>query len=77
MELNPRFYSTTAMRAAFGYNEVAMALGFYLDGQEPAASTIRKGRARRVAVDRVELEFDSRVDAGHKFADDGAGRAIC
>jgi len=65
LEINPRFSSTTAMRAAFGYNEAAMALDFYLDEREPDIPTVQKGRARRVAADQVELEFDSRVDAGH------------
>jgi carbamoyl-phosphate synthase large subunit len=56
LEINPRFSSSSSLRAAFGYNEGRMALEYYLDGKDPAPPEIRFGRAWRVAGDRVELD---------------------
>lgn len=53
LEINPRFSSSTSLRAAFGYNEAALAVQFYLTGEEPAAPTITRGRGWRYYEDLV------------------------
>ncbi len=55
LEINPRFSSSTSLRAAFGYNEAGMALDFYLYGREPAAPEIKRGRGWRYSEDLVVL----------------------
>jgi carbamoyl-phosphate synthase large subunit len=54
LEINPRFSSSTSLRAAFGYNEAAMSLDFYLDKRRPDTPTIVPGRAWRYYRDMVE-----------------------
>ena len=51
MEINPRFSSSTSIRAGFGYNEAEMTIAFYLDGLEPIARVTESGRAWRYAAD--------------------------
>ncbi|WP_434601478.1 ATP-grasp domain-containing protein [Pseudomonas sp. Z4-7] len=53
LEINPRISSTSSMRRAFGYNEAAMCLDFYLDGKTPAQPTIRSGFAVRYIEDFI------------------------
>ncbi|NKN34905.1 ATP-grasp domain-containing protein [Agrobacterium sp. a22-2] len=53
LEINPRFSSSTSLRAAFGYNEAALAVQFYLTGEEPEAPTITRGRGWRYYEDLV------------------------
>lgn len=53
LEINPRFSSSTSLRAAFGYNEAALAVQFYLMGEEPEAPTITRGRGWRYYEDLV------------------------
>lgn len=53
LEINPRFSSSTSLRAAFGYNEALMALDFYMDGIKPSVPSIRKGRGWRYSEDIV------------------------
>lgn len=53
LEINPRFSSSTSLRAAFGYNEALMAVEFYLWGRRPTVPTIRPGRAWRYYQDHV------------------------
>ncbi|MEY2597981.1 MAG: hypothetical protein RLZZ142_240 [Verrucomicrobiota bacterium] len=53
LEINPRISSSTAIRAAFGYNEALMAVDFFLDGKLPAQPTLRQGRAVRYAEECV------------------------
>ncbi|HEV7306871.1 ATP-grasp domain-containing protein [Ensifer sp.] len=53
LEINPRFSSSTSLRAAFGYNEAEMALDYYLYGKRPEEPDIRPGRAWRYAEDLV------------------------
>ncbi|MBZ8119935.1 ATP-grasp domain-containing protein [Roseovarius sp. LXJ103] len=56
LEINPRISSATSIRTAFGYNESAMALGFFLDGQIPTQPLIRSGRAVRYIDEHVFYE---------------------
>lgn len=60
LEINPRISSSTSLRAAFGYNEAAMAVAYYLDGQLPMQPDIRQGHAVRYIEDHVV--FDERPD---------------
>jgi carbamoyl-phosphate synthase large subunit len=60
LEINPRISSATSLRAAFGYNEAEMTVGYYLGGHLPEQPPIRKGRAVRYIEDHVE--FDDRPD---------------
>lgn len=53
LEINPRFSSSTSLRAAFGYNEAAMAVDYYLRGNRPSAPDIRPGRGWRYYEDYV------------------------
>lgn len=53
LEINPRFSSSTSLRAAFGYNEAAMAVDYYLRGDRPSAPDIRPGRGWRYYEDYV------------------------
>lgn len=53
LEINPRFSSSTSLRAAFGYNEAALAVQFYLMGEVPDAPTISRGRGWRYYEDLV------------------------
>lgn len=55
LEINPRFSSSTSLRAAFGYNEAGMALDFYLYGRQPAIPEIKRGRGWRYSEDLVVL----------------------
>src|SRR5690606_26867367 len=41
LEINPRISSTTSMRTAFGYNEAAMCVDYYLHGLLPAQPRVR------------------------------------
>tara|TARA_B100000959_G_C14985313_1_gene625314 strand:- start:3008 stop:3976 length:969 start_codon:yes stop_codon:yes gene_type:complete len=59
LEINPRFSSSTIMRTRFGYNEAAMALEHYLRSCEPPSPVIRFGRAQRLGINRVQMEFDN------------------
>ncbi|WP_275788481.1 ATP-grasp domain-containing protein [Pararhizobium gei] len=53
LEINPRFSSSTSLRAAFGYNEAAMAVEWYLHGRKPAPPQITPGRGWRYYEDYV------------------------
>ncbi len=53
LEINPRFSSSTSLRAAFGYNEAAMSVDFFLHGRRPDAPEIRSGRGWRYYEDLV------------------------
>jgi carbamoyl-phosphate synthase large subunit len=47
LEINPRISSSTSIRAAFGYNESAMAVDYYLEQRMPIQPEIKRGRAVR------------------------------
>ncbi|MCV9962647.1 ATP-grasp domain-containing protein [Pararhizobium sp. BT-229] len=53
LEINPRFSSSTSLRAAFGYNEAAMSVEFYLHGRKPQMPDILPGRGWRYYEDYV------------------------
>lgn len=56
LEINPRISSSTSIRAAFGYNESAMALDYFLDQREPSQPAIRRGRAVRYTDEQIFYE---------------------
>ena len=53
LEINPRVSSSTSIRAAFGYNESAMAVDFFLLGKPPTPPDIRLGRAVRYVDEHI------------------------
>jgi carbamoyl-phosphate synthase large subunit len=53
LEINPRISSSTAIRTAFGYNESAMALDYFLDQRVPVQPAIRRGRAVRYTDEHI------------------------
>ncbi|MGH8384630.1 MAG: ATP-grasp domain-containing protein [Pseudomonas sp.] len=58
LEINPRISSTSSMRTAFGYNEAAMCLEFYLKKRVPVQPSIRKGFAVRYIEDHIVYDRD-------------------
>ncbi|WP_291993478.1 ATP-grasp domain-containing protein [Candidatus Accumulibacter sp. ACC003] len=58
LEINPRVSSTTSIRTAFGYNEAAMSLGFFLHGKLPVQPRIMDGFAVRFIEDYVVHDRD-------------------
>ncbi|CAN5769019.1 ATP-grasp domain-containing protein [soil metagenome] len=56
LEINPRISSATSIRAAFGYNESAMAVDYYLEKKNPSQPLIRRGRAVRYTEDFIFYE---------------------
>lgn len=51
LEINPRFSSSTSMRAMFGYNESKMIVDFYEKGILPTQPTLRSGKVIRFIED--------------------------
>lgn len=58
LEINPRISSTSSMRTAFGYNEAAMCVEFYLQNKMPVQPIIRNGFAIRYIEDHVIYDRD-------------------
>jgi len=58
LEINPRISSTSSMRTAFGYNEAAMCIEFYLEQRIPAQPLIRDGFAVRYIEDHIVYDRD-------------------
>jgi len=58
LEINPRISSTSSMRRAFGYNEAAMCLDFFLARKAPAPPEIRPGFAVRYIEEHVVYDRD-------------------
>ena len=56
LEINPRISSATSIKTAFGYNECAMAVDYFLRGMEVAQPVLRKGRAMRYVEDFVQYD---------------------
>ncbi len=56
LEINPRISSSTAIRTAFGYNESAMALEYFLNQHVPIQPTIRGGHAVRYIDEQIFYE---------------------
>lgn len=61
LEINPRISSATSMRMAFGFNESAMAVDYYLDGVVPTQPPIKPGRAVRYLEDYI-YAYEDRAD---------------
>lgn len=60
LEINPRISSSTSIRSAFGYNEAAMCVAYYIEGAHISQPEIRQGTALRyiedwVSYDRTDL----------------------
>lgn len=56
LEINPRISSSTSIRSAFGYNESAMAVDFYLEHRKPIQPEIKRGRAVRYTDEHIFYE---------------------
>lgn len=56
LEINPRISSSTSIRAAFGYNESAMAVDYFIDHQTPTQPEIKRGRAVRYTEEYIFYE---------------------
>lgn len=56
LEINPRISSSTSIRTAFGYNESAMAMDYFLDQCNPVQPAIRRGRAVRYIDEQIFYE---------------------
>lgn len=56
LEINPRISSSTSIRTAFGYNESAMAVDYYLSNKLPAQPKIKYGKASRYIGDIIFYE---------------------
>ena len=53
LEINPRISSATSIRTAFGYNESAMSIDYYLEGKKPIQPLIKSGKAVRYVEDYI------------------------
>jgi len=53
MEINPRFSSTTSLKAAFGFDETAMALDFSFDQITDTPLKLLKGEGYRFTADYI------------------------
>ena len=56
LEINPRISSSTSIRTAFGYNESAMAVDYFLEHIDPVQPKIRQGRAVRYIDEHIFLD---------------------
>jgi carbamoyl-phosphate synthase large subunit len=56
LEINPRISSSTSIRAAFGYNESAMAVEYLLEGRVPHQPAVTRGRAVRYVDEHIFYE---------------------
>ncbi len=56
LEINPRISSSTSIRTAFGYNESAMALDYFLNQRNPMQPALRRGRAVRYTDEQIFYE---------------------
>lgn len=59
LEINPRISSATSIRAAFGYNESAMSVEYFLNNQKPSQPKIKNGRAVRYMEDYISYDSDN------------------
>lgn len=58
LEINPRISSSTSIRTAFGYNESAMCVDYYLGGIIPTQPTTRRGYAARYIEEVIVHDRD-------------------
>ena len=56
LEINPRISSATSIRTAFGYNESAMAVDYFLEHLTPTQPEIKRGRAVRYTEEYIFYE---------------------
>jgi len=56
LEINPRISSSTSIRTAFGYNESALAIDYFLANCTPIQPTITRGRAVRYIDEHIFYE---------------------
>jgi len=56
LEINPRISSSTSIRAAFGYNEAAMCVDYYLNDALVEQPTLRQGSANRYIEDWISYD---------------------
>jgi carbamoyl-phosphate synthase large subunit len=56
LEINPRISSSTSIRAAFGYNESAMSVDYFLEHRRPIQPEIKRGRAVRYTDEHIFYE---------------------
>jgi carbamoyl-phosphate synthase large subunit len=56
LEINPRISSSTSIRAAFGYNESAMTVDYFLERRTPCQPAIRRGKAVRYTDEQIFYE---------------------
>lgn len=56
LEINPRVSSSTSIRTAFGYNESAMAVDYFLEYKVPTQPEIRLGKAVRYIDEHIFYE---------------------
>jgi len=56
LEINPRISSSTSIRAAFGYNESAMSVDYFLEHRAPIQPAIKRGRAVRYTDEHIFYE---------------------
>lgn len=61
LEINPRISSSTSIRTAFGYNEAAMSVNYFMFNKIPSQPEILKGRAVRYAEDFIFYENRSNI----------------
>jgi len=58
LEINPRISSSSSIRRAFGFNEAAMCLAFFLEKRAPESPVIRPGFAVRYIEEHVVYDRD-------------------
>jgi carbamoyl-phosphate synthase large subunit len=56
LEINPRISSSTSIRTAFGYNESAMSVDYFLNQRNPVQPELRLGRAVRYTEEQIFYE---------------------
>lgn len=56
LEINPRISSACSIRTAFGYNDAAMCIRYYLNNETIIPSKKRKGKAIRFISDHIIYE---------------------
>lgn len=59
LEINPRISSATSIRTAFGYNESAMSVEYFLNGKPPSQPKIKRGSAVRYVEDYIFYDRNS------------------
>lgn len=61
LEINPRISSSTSIRSAFGYNESAMVVDYFLEHRTPIQPEIKRGRAVRYIDEYIFYEDSIRL----------------